>query len=133
MFMKRIAILTTILALTSISASAQDAGAPNTPITTNNAVDAECELKKLRMQIDSIDNEIIDLLAKRMKVCLAVGQYKKEHGIAVVQSNRYNEIIEKRCKLGTEKGLSGDFVKQIVELIHSESVRQQRNLNCSTF
>lgn len=85
------------------------------------------------MQIDSIDNEIIDLLAKRMKVCLVVGQYKKEHGISVVQSNRYNEIVEKRSKQGTEKGLSEDFVKQIVELIHSESVRQQRNLNCSTF
>ncbi len=126
--MKRTIILAAILALTCISASAQNAGSPNMPITTNNVVDAECELKELRMQIDSIDNEIIDLLAKRMQVCLAVGRYKKEHGLAVVQSNRYNEIVEKRSKLGTEKGLSEDFVKQIVELIHTESVRQQQEI-----
>ncbi len=126
--MKRTIILAAILALTCISTSAQNAGSPNTPITTNNVVDAECELKELRMQIDSIDNEIIDLLAKRMQVCLAVGRYKKEHGLAVVQSNRYNEIVEKRSKLGTEKGLSEDFVKQIVELIHTESVRQQQEI-----
>jgi len=133
MIMKRTVILAIALALTGISASAQNAGCPNVPVTTSNVVDTVCGLKDMRLQIDSLDNEIIDLLAKRMQVCLAVGKYKKEHGFAVVQPNRYNEILEKRSKLGTAKGLGEDFVKQIFELIHTESVRQQIAGNGSTF
>lgn len=79
----------------------------------------------LRQQIDKIDNDIMDLLAKRMKVCREIGEYKKEHNIQVLQTGRYNEILDKRGVQGSLTGMSPDFVKSVFEHIHEESVRQQ--------
>lgn len=85
-------------------------------------------LKELRQQIDSLDNELMRTLANRMEVCVAVGKYKKEHKIAVVQTNRFSELVERLCKDGTAMGLSEDFIVKIMNLIHEESVRQQKQL-----
>lgn len=82
-------------------------------------------IKQLRSQIDTIDNELMDLLSKRMRVCREIGQYKKEHNIQVLQTTRYSEILDKRGVQGSLSGMSADFVKQIFEHIHEESVRQQ--------
>ncbi len=82
-------------------------------------------IKQLRGQIDTLDNELMDLLSKRMRVCREIGQYKKEHNIQVLQTGRYNEILDKRGVQGSLSGMSADFVKQIFEHIHEESVRQQ--------
>ena len=79
----------------------------------------------LRHQIDKIDNDIMDLLAKRMRVCREIGEYKKEHNIQVLQTGRYNEILDKRGVQGSLTGMSPEFVKQVFEHIHEESVRQQ--------
>ena len=79
----------------------------------------------LRQQIDKIDNDLMDLLAKRMRVCREIGEYKKEHNIQVLQTGRYNEILDKRGVQGSLTGMSPEFVKQVFEHIHEESVRQQ--------
>ncbi len=83
------------------------------------------DIKALRQQIDTLDNDLTDLLAKRMRVCREIGQYKKEHGITVLQTERYNEILNKRGAQGSLTGLGEEFVKKMFELIHEESVRQQ--------
>ena len=82
-------------------------------------------IKLLRQQIDNIDNELVELLAKRMRVCREIGQYKKEHNIQVLQTGRYNEILDKRGVQGSLTSMSSDFIKQVFEHIHEESVRQQ--------
>lgn len=82
-------------------------------------------IKELRKLIDSIDNELIDLLAKRMRVSREIGQYKKEHGMTVLQTKRYSEILDKRGAQGALCGISADCVSNIFEAIHEESVRQQ--------
>ena len=82
-------------------------------------------IKLLRQQIDNIDNELVELLAKRRRVCREIGQYKKEHNIQVLQTGRYNEILDKRGVQGSLTGMSSDFIKQVFEHIHEESVRQQ--------
>lgn len=92
------------------------------------SADTDIQLAAMRTQIDSLDDQLIKVLAARMKVCVAVGQYKKEHNIAVVQSNRYNEIVERLTKEGKEVGLTEEFVKKIMDTIHEESVRQQNEL-----
>jgi len=79
----------------------------------------------LRKQIDEIDNSLMDLLAKRMRICREIGQYKKEHGMTVVQTSRYSEILDKRGAQGALCGIGADCVKQIFEAIHEESVNQQ--------
>ncbi len=60
-----------------------------------------------------------------MRISREIGQYKKEHGMTVVQTSRYNEIMEKRGAQGALLGIGQDCVKKIFEQIHEESVNQQ--------
>ena len=82
-------------------------------------------LRQLRSQIDEIDDQMMNLLAKRMRVCREIGQYKKEHNLTVLQASRYSEILDKRGSQGSLIGLSPESVARIFEEIHQESVRQQ--------
>lgn len=82
-------------------------------------------LTLLRQQIDRIDNELLEILSKRMGISREIGQYKKEHRMPVVQAGRYNDIIRSRVKSGEEMGMSTGFMKTILLAIHDESVRQQ--------
>ena len=88
------------------------------PDTTEN-------LTMLRQQIDRIDNELVDMLGKRMRICREVGQYKKEHGMKVVQGSRYSDMMKSREKLAEEMGMSDEFIRRVYAAIHEESVRQQ--------
>ncbi|MCH5227843.1 MAG: bifunctional 3-deoxy-7-phosphoheptulonate synthase/chorismate mutase type II [Muribaculaceae bacterium] len=82
-------------------------------------------LTLLRQQIDRINDELLELLARRMRVTCEIGQYKKEHKMPVIQQTRYNDLMERLVKNGEELGLTEDFVRNILVAIHEESVRQQ--------
>jgi len=82
-------------------------------------------LSELRRQIDQIDEQLLELLAKRMRISREIGVYKKEHNMPILQSPRYNEILTKRSDMGEAMELDTDFVKEILQEIHEESVRQQ--------
>ena len=82
----------------------------------------------LRKQIDECDDNIIQELAKRMRVAREIGTYKKEHNITVLQTGRYNEILDKRGSQGVLLGVDSEFIKKVFELIHEESVRQQMEI-----
>jgi chorismate mutase len=82
-------------------------------------------LSQLRGQIDAIDEQLLELLAKRMRISREIGVYKKEHNMPILQSPRYSEILEKRANMGQSMDLNTDFVKEILKEIHEESVRQQ--------
>ena len=80
---------------------------------------------QLRKQIDEIDNQLMEMLSKRMRVCSEIGHYKKEHNMTVLQTSRYNEILDKRGAQGALCGMAPEFVAKVFENIHEESVRQQ--------
>ena len=82
-------------------------------------------INELRKQIDELDNNLMDLLSKRMRVSREIGEYKKEHNMTVLQTSRYNEILDKRGAQGSLCGMDAKFIKEIFEAIHEESVRQQ--------
>lgn len=82
-------------------------------------------LTLLRQQIDGIDNDLIETLAKRMRVSREIGQYKKEHNMQIVQTERYDQLISSRISTAEEMGMSGEFMKTVLVAIHEESVRQQ--------
>lgn len=84
----------------------------------------------LRQQIDRLDDELLELLAKRMRVARDIGEYKREHGMSVVQPGRYNDLMKKRVESGEQLELGADFVRNILASIHEESVRQQLEI-CS--
>ncbi|HHT23842.1 MAG TPA: bifunctional 3-deoxy-7-phosphoheptulonate synthase/chorismate mutase type II [Bacteroidales bacterium] len=82
-------------------------------------------LTALRRQIDGLDNDLLELLAKRMRVSQEIGTYKKEHNMPILQAQRYDEILKDRIAMAEKMGMSGEFMKTVLMAIHEESVRQQ--------
>jgi chorismate mutase len=85
-------------------------------------------LEDLRKQIDEIDNQLFEIIAKRMRISKEIGTYKKEHNMTVLQTARYEDIINKRVAIGERLNMSANFTKAIVEAIHEESVRIQMDI-----
>lgn len=85
-------------------------------------------LEQLRKQIDVCDNDLLELLAKRMRISEEIGQYKKEHNMPILQSARYEEILSKRIFQAKSMGMSEDFMKTVLVAIHEESVRHQMEI-----
>lgn len=85
-------------------------------------------LNELRHQIDECDNSIIEILSKRMRICREIGTFKKEHDMTILQTGRYNEILDKRGAQGALCGMDAGFIKNVFEAIHEESVRQQMEI-----
>ncbi len=82
-------------------------------------------LALLRQQIDRIDDELLELLDRRMKVACEIGRYKKEHSMPVIQAGRYNDLMERRVRSAEEMGMSPEFMRAVLAAIHEESVRKQ--------
>jgi chorismate mutase len=85
-------------------------------------------LSQLRKQIDECDNNLMQELAKRMRSSREIGTFKREHDMTVLQTGRYNEILDKRGEQGEQLGMDAEFIKRVWEAIHEESVRQQLEL-----
>ena len=94
-------------------------------LIVHNRVDRNNELAGLRSQIDSLDTMLIETLAKRMQVSKEIGEYKRQNNMPIVQTGRYNDVIQNRLELAEQLGLSEQLVKQIYQLIHEESVNIQ--------
>ena len=97
-------------------------------LVIRDAVSPGENLPSLRCKIDHIDEQLLELLAERMRVSCEIGNYKKEHQMPIVQDNRYDEIMEDRAKLGSSKSLDSQFVRGILKDIHDESVRLQMDV-----
>lgn len=86
------------------------------------------ELSELRCSIDQIDEQIMSLLSRRMKVSEAIGLYKKEHDMPILQPARYAELLDKRADAAGLLDLNPDFVREILKAVHEESVRCQMEI-----
>ena len=97
-------------------------------VSLNSPSDGSEELNWLRAEIDELDERLWDTIAARMEVSERIGKWKKAHGVAPLQPERYQQIVEK-LKIKNEevknKSLSTDFMLHIWELIHKESLRKQ--------
>lgn len=83
------------------------------------------DLSVLRKQIDEIDNTLLEILSKRMRISREIGTYKLEHNMPVLQAVRYDEIMKNRASQAEQMQMSSDFVLKFLEAVHEESVRQQ--------
>jgi len=115
--MKSKALLSLTIVMTSIigKAKSQDPGHKDTLVV-------------YRAQIDTLDKQIIDLLGKRMAAARAIGIYKMDHRIGVVQSARFEEVLLNAIRRGKDLQLSEEFVRALYNDIHKESVNQQELL-----
>lgn len=82
-------------------------------------------LASMRAEIDRVDNELLDVLGRRMEIARQIAVFKKEHGMPIVQPDRYQQIVT-GCATNAEKlGMDPEFAKNLMASIHEESVRQQ--------
>ena len=79
-------------------------------------------------QRDDLDNDLLKLLGERMKVAENIGLIKKEKGITILQTNRWEEIIEKASSLGALQGLSEKFMVRYLNAVHQESIDHQNEV-----
>jgi len=82
-------------------------------------------LSVLREQIDHLDDEIMQKMSSRMKISEKIGQYKKDNNVTILQVNRWEEIIKSRVTLGKAMGLEEGFTRDLLRLIHHESIQVQ--------
>ncbi|MFK8061072.1 MAG: chorismate mutase [Polaribacter sp.] len=95
---------------------------------TNTEEAYQNDLNNLRAQINVADDQLIELLGKRMKVSDQIGALKKDKNVAVLQSKRWNEILGNMILEGESKGLSEEFVLRMFKAIHQESINHQEKI-----
>ena len=88
-------------------------------------LEVELNLAELREQVDKLDDKLINLFDKRMKVVEEIGRHKKENNLTILQTQRWDDILKKRLNLGTKKGLSEEFISRVFRSIHQESINHQ--------
>jgi chorismate mutase len=90
--------------------------------------DYNAEMMKLRASIDITDTKILEIIGSRMKIAEQIGALKKEKNVAVLQKERWNEILVKMKSEGERKGLSEEFILRLFKAIHQESITHQEKI-----
>jgi len=90
--------------------------------------DYHANLEKLRQQINNLDDELMQILSQRMKVARNIGEYKRLNNITILQTNRWNDILDRAFQKGEKLGLSKDFVTRYFDAVHMESISQQNKI-----
>jgi len=85
-------------------------------------------MEKFRQQINHLDDELLQILSQRMKIAEKIGQYKKENNITILQTNRWNAILERAFTKGEKLGLSKEFITKYFDAIHMESISHQNKI-----
>lgn len=86
------------------------------------------KLTLLRQQIDLVDNDLLKLLGQRMRIAEEIGEVKKEKGVTILQTSRWEEIIETAKKMGALEGLSEKFMVRYLNAVHQESIDHQNEI-----
>jgi len=112
-FLKYTLLLTTLCIITCASAAAQ----------TKSADEINKELSLSRKKIDSLDKLLINVLGSRQRIVKEIGIYKKKNNIPPLQPARFKQVVDKAIIAGRQEGLSAEFVTQLMNAIHDESLR----------
>ena len=81
------------------------------------------ELASLRHEIDQLDEQLWEIIGRRVDVARQIGDWKRVHGAPVLQPARYQQVLDQALVWGTENGLSEDVIREVMEALHKESVR----------
>ena len=93
--------------------------------STTDSPDYQNALAKLRNQIDQIDEEVFELLSKRMRVAEEIGRVKRDNNVAILQGGRWQSIVDRIVTQASKLGVSAEFLKTVLEAIHLESINRQ--------
>ena len=81
------------------------------------------ELSSLRAEIDQLDEQLWEIIAQRVDVAREIGEWKHAHGEAIIQPERYQQVLQHCLEQGKQHGLSEQLVREVMEALHKESVR----------
>lgn len=93
-----------------------------------NSEEYHAALEKLRQQINHLDDELMQILSQRMKIAEKIGEYKKNNSITILQTNRWNSILERAFAKGDKIGLSKEFITKYFDAVHMESINHQNKI-----
>ncbi len=85
-------------------------------------------LDKLREQINHIDDELMQLISQRMSIAEKIGEYKRNNNVTILQSTRWNEVLDKALMKAGKVGLSEEFIVRYMDAIHMESINRQNKI-----
>ncbi|MDE5421831.1 bifunctional 3-deoxy-7-phosphoheptulonate synthase/chorismate mutase type II [Ancylomarina sp. DW003] len=85
-------------------------------------------LEDLRFKIDQYDNEVMAILQKRMEAANGIGEYKKANNMTILQSGRWESILEKHLAEAKNSNLSERFISKLFKAIHEESIAHQTEI-----
>ncbi len=85
-------------------------------------------LDKLREQINHIDDELMQLISQRMSIAEKIGEYKRNNNVTILQSTRWNEVLDKALMNAGKVGLSEEFITRYMDAIHMESINRQNKI-----
>jgi chorismate mutase len=94
----------------------------------SDASPASDELETLRRHIDELDYQILDLLGRRMEQSRHIGAFKREHNMPLFQPERWQEVYSTRTAAGLTCELSNNFLRELLNALHKESIRQQEKM-----
>ena len=100
----------------------------NLNFRTKQTGSVEHDLAGLRGEIDDIDAELLQLLARRMEVSAQIGEYKKGHNVTVVQMDRWKKILDDHMAVGMEMGLPPELINKVFEAVHQASIERQSRI-----
>jgi chorismate mutase len=86
------------------------------------------KISRLRNEIDKIDTELLEILARRMEIIREIGEYKKARNITILQSDRFREMMHDRLQKADKYDLDNSFLLKLLQQVHQESVRLQQQI-----
>lgn len=89
----------------------------------SNSINTPNDLAAGRVKIDSLDNQLMKILGERERVVKEIGIYKAKNHIPPLQEARFKEVVNKGIAAGSKEGLSAEFITELLNAIHRESLR----------
>lgn len=86
------------------------------------------QIEQIRCLLDEVDDELIQILARRMDLVRKLGLLKKEENLSVLQFGRWSSVMERCLESARKKDLDTDFVQRLLNCIHAEAIRLQKGI-----
>lgn len=93
-----------------------------------NSTEYHSALEKLRQQINQYDEELLQILSKRMRIAEQIAEYKRANNITILQPGRWQEILDRTIAQSEKLGLSETFIAQYMDVVHMESIAHQKRV-----
>lgn len=86
-------------------------------------INTKADFDAARVKIDSLDKQMIKTIGERQRIVREIGVYKAKNHIAPLQPARFKQVVDKAKEIGKAEGLSPELIEEILNAIHTESLK----------